>query len=63
MYVTFTCHFILSQNDPMAINDIKDDLREECSKMGEVKKVILFDVSRAVNFVLFFNILKSCLGS
>ena len=51
MYIcTVTCHIhVLSQNDPMIINDVKDDLREECSKIGEVKKVIIFDVSRTVS--------------
>ena len=29
----------------MVINEIKDDLQSECSKYGEVKKVIIFDVS------------------
>ena len=29
----------------MLINDIKDDLKSECSIYGEVKKVLIFDVS------------------
>ncbi|XP_019848654.1 PREDICTED: HIV Tat-specific factor 1-like [Amphimedon queenslandica] len=29
--------------DPTLITDIRDDLREECSKFGEVKKVLVFD--------------------
>lgn len=33
------------QADPTLITDIRDDLREECSKFGEVKKVLIFDVS------------------
>lgn len=32
------------QEDPMLINEIRDDLREECEKFGVVKKVLLFDV-------------------
>ena len=28
----------------MLINEIRDDLREECEKFGVVKKVLLFDV-------------------
>ena len=28
----------------MLINEIRDDLREECEKFGTVKKVLLFDV-------------------
>lgn len=27
------------------MNEYRDDLRSECEKFGEVKKVILFDVS------------------
>ncbi len=33
------------QEDAMLINEIKDDLQAECSKYGEVKKVMIFDVS------------------
>ncbi|OXN08401.1 hypothetical protein CDV58_02164 [Aspergillus fumigatus] len=29
--------------DPAAILDIKDDIREECSKLGEVTNVVLYD--------------------
>lgn len=29
----------------MAINDIRDDLRQECEKFGVVKKILIFDVS------------------
>ena len=29
----------------MAINDIHDDLRQECEKFGVVKKILIFDVS------------------
>ena len=31
------------EEDPAAILDIKTDIREECSKLGEVTNVILFD--------------------
>ncbi|EHL01235.1 putative Splicing factor U2AF-associated protein 2 [Glarea lozoyensis 74030] len=31
-------------NDPAAILDIKEDIREECSKLGEVTNVVLFDL-------------------
>ena len=34
------------QDDPMAINEIRDDLRQECEKFGVVKKILIFDVSR-----------------
>jgi hypothetical protein len=30
----------------LLINEIKDDLREECGKFGVVKKILLFDVSK-----------------
>ena len=30
--------------DPAAILDIKEDIREECSKLGEVTNVVLFDM-------------------
>ncbi|XP_070568789.1 17S U2 SnRNP complex component HTATSF1-like [Ptychodera flava] len=31
------------EEDPMAINEIRDDLKAECGKFGEVKKVTIFD--------------------
>lgn len=31
------------KEDPAAILDIKEDIREECSKLGEVTNVVLFD--------------------
>ena len=31
------------QEDPAAMLDIKEDIREECSKMGPVTNVVLFD--------------------
>jgi HIV Tat-specific factor 1 len=32
--------------DPAAILDIKEDIREECSKLGEVTNVVLFDLEK-----------------
>lgn len=32
-----------SQEDPAAMLDIKEDIREECSKLGDVTNVVLFD--------------------
>jgi len=32
------------QEDPLVLNEYRDDLRIECEKFGEVKKVIIFDV-------------------
>ncbi|CAH1226306.1 HTATSF1 [Branchiostoma lanceolatum] len=31
------------EEDPLVLNEISDDLREECEKFGIVKKVLLFD--------------------
>ena len=31
------------QEDPSAVLDIKDDIREECSKLGDVTNVVLYD--------------------
>jgi HIV Tat-specific factor 1 len=31
------------EDDPAAILDIKEDIREECSKLGEVTNVTLYD--------------------
>ena len=36
----------------MLINEIRDDLREECEKFGVVKKVLLFDVSLSVKTMM-----------
>lgn len=35
---------IYMQEDPTAILDIKEDIREECSKLGNVSNVILYDL-------------------
>lgn len=31
------------KDDPAALLDIKEDIRDECSKLGEVTNVVLFD--------------------
>lgn len=42
--------------DPAAILDIKEDIREECSKLGEVTNVVLFDLEKdGVASVRFAN--------
>ena len=42
--------------DPAAILDIKEDIREECSKLGEVTNVVLFDLEEdGVSSVRFAN--------
>ena len=38
-------HFF--QEDPMLINELRDDVRDESSKFGDVKSVKLYDVSLA----------------
>ena len=35
-----------AQEDPAAILDIKEDIREECAKLGELTNVVLFDKER-----------------
>ena len=35
----------LLQKNPVLITDFRDDIKKECEKFGEVKKVIVFDVS------------------
>ncbi|KAL4775004.1 hypothetical protein BDW60DRAFT_180963 [Aspergillus nidulans var. acristatus] len=35
------------EEDPAAILDIKEDIREECSKLGEVTNVVLYDKEEA----------------
>uniref|UniRef100_W5ND95 HIV-1 Tat specific factor 1 n=1 Tax=Lepisosteus oculatus TaxID=7918 RepID=W5ND95_LEPOC len=32
-----------TQEDPLVLNEIREDLRTECEKFGQVKKVIIFD--------------------
>lgn len=34
------------EEDPAAILDIKEDIREECEKLGQVTNVVLFDLER-----------------
>ncbi|XP_012934154.1 HIV Tat-specific factor 1 isoform X2 [Heterocephalus glaber] len=31
------------EDDPLVLNEIRDDLRVECSKFGQIKKLLLFD--------------------
>ena len=37
----FTTNYL--QDDPAALLDIKEDIREECAKLGAVTNVILYD--------------------
>jgi HIV Tat-specific factor 1 len=51
--------------DPAAILDIKEDIREECSKLGEVTNVVLFDMEEdGVASVKFANAeaARACVG-
>ena len=34
------------QKNPILITELRDDMKAECEKYGEVRKVIVFDVSR-----------------
>ena len=44
------------QEDPAAMLDIKEDIREECAKLGDVTNVVLFDKEPAgVASVRFSN--------
>ena len=33
------------QKNPVLITELRDDIKRECEKFGEVRKVIVFDVS------------------
>jgi HIV Tat-specific factor 1 len=53
------------EEDPGAILDIKEDIREECSKLGEVTNVVLFDMEEeGVASVRFANAeaARACVG-
>lgn len=41
--LNLTCVLAL-QEDPLVLNEIREDLRTECEKFGQVKKVLIFDV-------------------
>ena len=49
------------QEDPVAITDIRDDLRTECEKLGVVKKVLIFDVRRTFKSKTTLHIAASIL--
>ncbi|XP_007954204.1 HIV Tat-specific factor 1 [Orycteropus afer afer] len=36
-------HPVDFEDDPLVLNEIREDLRVECSKFGQIKKLILFD--------------------
>lgn len=38
-------NFVCLQREPQKLNEISEDIRSECSKFGEVKKVVVYDVS------------------
>jgi len=51
--------------DPAVILDIKEDIREECSKLGEVTNVVLFDIEEeGIASVRFANAeaARACVG-
>ncbi|KAB8291272.1 hypothetical protein EYC80_009958 [Monilinia laxa] len=54
------------EEDPAAILDIKEDIREECGKLGEVTNVVLYDLEKdGVASVRFANAesAKACVRS
>ena len=53
------------QEDPMLINELRDDVRDESSKFGEVKSVKLYDVSHFVKLkpcMYFYHQFKAALA-
>jgi HIV Tat-specific factor 1 len=48
--------------DPAAILDIKEDIREECSKLGQVTNVVLFDKEEAGVASVRFSTVDSALA-
>ena len=38
-------HPVDFEDDPLVLNEIREDLRVECSKFGQIRKLLLFDVS------------------
>lgn len=44
------------QEDPALLLELKEDVREECEKLGEVTNVIMYDVSVDGGF----GIVKRC---
>lgn len=51
-------HFSLQKN-PILITDLRDDMKAECEKFGEVRKVIVFDVSIDRFFFLYEKYVES----
>jgi hypothetical protein len=55
------------EEDSSLLLDLKEDVREECSTLGEVTNVVLFDVggleSRFLPDLTSFNCRKSQMGS
>ena len=49
--MNFSCNLKTSlykfslQKNPVLITDLRNDMKAECEKFGEVRKVIVFDVS------------------
>ena len=41
--------------DPTLLLDLKEDIREECEKVGEVTNVIIYDVSTC-SYIFFKNL-------
>ena len=41
------------QKNPVLITDLRNDMKAECEKFGEVRKVIVFDVSTDIISCIF----------
>ena len=46
IYNSYECVIYQLKEDPTVLNDIRDDLRQECEKFGTVKKIMIFDVCK-----------------
>ena len=54
--LTVCCVCGTVQTDPSLINELRDDVRTECAKFGDVRKVQVHDVSSATFCTVnFFN--------
>ena len=49
------------QKNPVLITDFRDDIKKECEKFGEVRKVIVFDVSIRIPVSIYIYIFIICL--
>ena len=43
-------YYVFFQKNPALINEIRQELRDECKNFGEVTKIMVFDVSNLIFF-------------